>query len=426
MSILHNGKYIVGPGNSARIGTNGNWWVGEKDTGVSAYSDNVTIDNSIYDLEETTKPGLHIVTDPDNVSIWYVDSKGNKTSVNGTTPHIGSNGNWFIGSIDTEIHATAKTITMDVVLPASGWTINSDDTYMSEVDIDPIFNEIVPGSITINPNIEKVVEDTNFKDYMDAFNKVDGIYANTSLNKLRAYTVDNDVPTLDLPYTIIVNTTSSTTPNLSINDNLVTPSATWSSTKISRIVEELKAGAITGKALEFRWEGTKLGVRQSGYTAYKYADLVGPKGESGASVVGGEIDEAGNLILEIPESNSGAYEKAISIGKYTGNLDTRLEPQVLFEDTGRGKVKLYLGKSNARVNVTVDSKKFGTTLDNTSDVLIGFNILRSKLEQNNALMAPEIVYNESIKIEVINDKSEPITYAMSIVNIEDTKTDELP
>ena len=54
MSILHNGKYIVGPGNSARIGTNGNWWVGEKDTGVSAYSDNVTVDNSIAAHYENT------------------------------------------------------------------------------------------------------------------------------------------------------------------------------------------------------------------------------------------------------------------------------------------------------------------------------------------------------------------------------------
>lgn len=37
-----------------------------------------------------------------------------------------------------------------------------------------------------------------------------------------------------------------------------------------------------GKSLEFKWEGTSLGVRQEGQSEYQYVNLQGPKGEPGA------------------------------------------------------------------------------------------------------------------------------------------------
>lgn len=37
-----------------------------------------------------------------------------------------------------------------------------------------------------------------------------------------------------------------------------------------------------GKNLEFKWEGTSLGVRQEGQSEYQYVDLQGPKGDPGA------------------------------------------------------------------------------------------------------------------------------------------------
>ena len=37
-----------------------------------------------------------------------------------------------------------------------------------------------------------------------------------------------------------------------------------------------------GKSLEFKWEGTSLGVKQEGQSQYQYTNLQGPKGDAGA------------------------------------------------------------------------------------------------------------------------------------------------
>lgn len=59
-------------GVTPHIGDNGNWWIGETDTGIRAQG-----------------------------------PKGNPGE-NGTTPHIGENGNWYIGETDTGIQAKAS------------------------------------------------------------------------------------------------------------------------------------------------------------------------------------------------------------------------------------------------------------------------------------------------------------------------------
>ena len=59
-----------------------------------------------------------------------------------------------------------------------------------------------------------------------------------------------------------------------------------------------------GPGLEFRWDGTRLGVRTAGETEYRYADLLGPAGKPGPQ---GEPGQDGTLRFEdlSPEQQSG-------------------------------------------------------------------------------------------------------------------------
>ena len=75
------------------IGDNGNWWIGNVDTGIRA------LDQGAPGSVVTIVGGY-----------WYID--GVYTGVraqgqDGTTPHIGSNGNWWIGNVDTGVRAEA-------------------------------------------------------------------------------------------------------------------------------------------------------------------------------------------------------------------------------------------------------------------------------------------------------------------------------
>ena len=82
-------------GVTPHIGANNNWWIGETDTGVKA-----------------------IATDGETPYIkdgyWYIG--GTNTNVkaegvdgaNGVTPHIGTNGNWWIGETDTGVKAQGE------------------------------------------------------------------------------------------------------------------------------------------------------------------------------------------------------------------------------------------------------------------------------------------------------------------------------
>lgn len=66
------GSVVGADGVTPHIGSNGHWWIGNKDTGVSA------------------------------------EGKDGENGQDGLTPHIGENGNWFIGDKDTDIPATGK------------------------------------------------------------------------------------------------------------------------------------------------------------------------------------------------------------------------------------------------------------------------------------------------------------------------------
>ena len=100
------------------IGNNGNWWIGETDTGVSATGPQGPAGRSIVSVEKTYSDGnvdTYTITYSDNTySYFYVTNGANGEAgaqgvagTNGHTPEItiGSNGNWFVDGVDTSIKA---------------------------------------------------------------------------------------------------------------------------------------------------------------------------------------------------------------------------------------------------------------------------------------------------------------------------------
>ena len=69
------------------IGANGNWWIGDQDTGVKAEGKD-GVDGQPGTPGEPGKPG--------------------ENGTNGETPYIGENGNWWIGDQDTGVKAEGK------------------------------------------------------------------------------------------------------------------------------------------------------------------------------------------------------------------------------------------------------------------------------------------------------------------------------
>ncbi len=86
-------------GNTPYIGENGNWFIGDKDTGISAKGDDGADgqdgEDGIGQSGATGAAGAMGNTGDDGA-----DGK------DGLTPYIGENGNWFIGDKDTGIPAT--------------------------------------------------------------------------------------------------------------------------------------------------------------------------------------------------------------------------------------------------------------------------------------------------------------------------------
>ena len=75
-----------------------------------------------------------------------------------------------------------------------------------------------------------------------------------------------------------------------------------------------------GKSLEFKWEGTSLGVRQEGQSEYQYVDLKGAKGDPGAIKfqIVAELPETGQddtiyLVPITPDTSGNNYAEYIYI-----------------------------------------------------------------------------------------------------------------
>lgn len=116
---------LVGPqGDSPTIGSNGHWWVGDTDTGVVARGDtgthgsDVTVTSAaVPGTDEHPNGGVKLT-----ITETVYDATGSASQVNtiektiwngntgptgpqGTAPHIGDNGHWYVGDMDTGVNA---------------------------------------------------------------------------------------------------------------------------------------------------------------------------------------------------------------------------------------------------------------------------------------------------------------------------------
>ena len=116
------------PGDTPYIGSNGNWWIGDTDTGIPATGDKGEDGLTPY----IGSNGNWWIGDTDT----GIPATGDKGE-DGLTPYIGSNGNWWIGETDTGIPATGDKgqdgqAGADGLTPYIGtngnWWISSTDT----------------------------------------------------------------------------------------------------------------------------------------------------------------------------------------------------------------------------------------------------------------------------------------------------------
>lgn len=261
----------------------------------------------------------------------------------GTIPHIGDNGNWFIGSVDTGVNAKCSFFLVDQTTfdnayaegiyyivtgnTANVWHISETGTKTQ------IQGEFTPPYIGDNGNwfigdtdtnkqavakqIESVVtipasgwvsdgtksaqtvtvegfttdvrlmyinpnlaDDTETaKQQLAAFRCIDRYIPGENSLTLECF---SNYPDVDLEVTIgyTDGATGLYVTGVQINDGDVNNSTTWSSYQIKKTIDE--SGTGSGKGLEFQWDGTKLGVRQEGAEEYTYSDdLTGTRGLSG-------------------------------------------------------------------------------------------------------------------------------------------------
>jgi hypothetical protein len=105
-------------GVAPHVGSNGNWFIGSADTGVKAVGKDGKdgkdgldgLDGqTAYELwKEMVAAGtIDWPKDKTTQVDFYTYLKG-KDGENGLTPHVGSNGNWFIGATDTGVPAKGE------------------------------------------------------------------------------------------------------------------------------------------------------------------------------------------------------------------------------------------------------------------------------------------------------------------------------
>ncbi len=133
-----------GGGITPHIGENGNWWIGETDTGTRAkgYSPyyrpvDVRFWQSGKMIVEFTPVGFPAGEAPSKNMECYCDFN---MPEDGITPHIGDNGNWFIGEEDTGVSASGggggtkdwelvQSITTEENVSSVLITLPADNTY---------------------------------------------------------------------------------------------------------------------------------------------------------------------------------------------------------------------------------------------------------------------------------------------------------
>ena len=118
------------------IGENGNWWIGNKDTGVKAAgtdghtpvigsNGNWWIDGKDTGKRAVAQDGAtpYIVE-----GYWWINGENTgvkAAGIDGQTPNIGTNGNWWIGNVDTGVKAIGET---PYIGENGNWWIGNKDT----------------------------------------------------------------------------------------------------------------------------------------------------------------------------------------------------------------------------------------------------------------------------------------------------------
>ena len=128
-------------GQSPHIGENGNWYIGNKDTEIKAIGKdgkngiNGKDGLSAYELWKQSVAGGNINWPKNQTTMehFFLYLKG-KDGENGITPHVGENGNWYIGNRDTNFPAqgqkgeNGKDGASPYIGPNGNWWINTSDT----------------------------------------------------------------------------------------------------------------------------------------------------------------------------------------------------------------------------------------------------------------------------------------------------------
>lgn len=116
---------VVGPqGDSPTIGSNGHWWVGDTDTGVVARGDtgthgsDVTVTSAAVEgtdehpnggvkltIAETVYDATGAASQVNTIEKTIWNGNTGPTGPQGTAPHIGDNGHWYVGDMDTGVNA---------------------------------------------------------------------------------------------------------------------------------------------------------------------------------------------------------------------------------------------------------------------------------------------------------------------------------
>ncbi|MBQ4558048.1 MAG: leucine-rich repeat protein [Clostridia bacterium] len=149
-----NGENGIAP----HIGQNGNWWVGTTDTGVRAKGvDGTNGNNGANGIDgrevEFQTTNTHIqwryVTDDgsdtwkDLISLEEIEGKdgaNGSNGKNGITPHVGQNGNWYIGTQDTGVKAEGENGDQYAIGEDGYWYLNGEKTEFKAIGQDASYS----------------------------------------------------------------------------------------------------------------------------------------------------------------------------------------------------------------------------------------------------------------------------------------------
>lgn len=129
-------------------------------------------------------------------------------------------------------------------------------------------------------------------------------------------------------------------------------------------------GNIKGKSLEFNWNGTQLGVRQSGISSYTYQDLKGEKGDNGIQGIQGvgikNVTQqlSGNkLTLDFELTNNTHKQVIVDLSKLSGSFGGKVVKNVeLIVDKNDIKFELKIDYSDNTSTSLNLSEEIGNTL----------------------------------------------------------------